>query len=222
MMTSNVAGPTVNNVNKTTKKNPFRILSINLETMNKKENDVQQTVDETFPDVICLQETRLKQKSKIKGYQEENFIPTGPKGTGHRGTTILTKTGLVTIPSVKIAENGIELVGCEVAIPGHHSLKIVSSYFSPSLANTFKENQRKAMRTAMNALDPSTPSIGIGDFNAKLALPQHSTTNPLGDVMTELIDENELVAHASKHGRRSCGVRGGRVPHKNLDVGDTI
>ena len=135
------------------------------------------------PDVICVEETFLKdqiQSPKLDGY---NIIRKDCLSNERGGLAIYIKVGL-NFNVLDVAEiPNIEIQGIEInTLNGH--LKIFNSYITPSLKFKKEDIQR---------IFPHKRSILVGDLNAHNKLWGCSETNFRGKIIEEILIENNLV-----------------------------
>lgn len=173
----------------------LKILTLNANSLKNKQAEVEEVIRTVAePHVICIQETLLKSHFQLEGYNEAGAILVGNRGI--RGNTVLVREGITFVPRMQRGENGIEQVGVDILLPGSRPISIVSTYLSPSLNQRSKKIRKAAIETITSGLTADRPFFVIGDLNAKINVPQHTSTNPLGDLLEVLMEEDVITVHA--------------------------
>lgn len=169
-----------------TNKGRFHIQTLNIRSYKNKLGQLKHHLIETIPDVLCLQETRADFIIKIPGY----------KLAGHSsaqmpalGTAILIREELnfVELDCSEPNDPSLELSGVEVLLASNHTIKIINAYAQarhPINTNTIKKL----------ILNQVTPTLIVGDLNAKLDIPLHNTTNRNGDILGKLLEQDRISA----------------------------
>jgi exonuclease III len=151
------------------------------------------------PDIICIQETKLK---NLKTYELAGFnIVRNDRNseTAAGGVATLVRLGL----SFTVLEISSELESITVEVHADNKkIKIVNIYIPPKSdidINTFRQ------------LFPIRNGIVTGDMNGYSSLWGHPSSNSLGRMIEEIIDETDYVVmntgeptHQNQHGGMSA------------------
>ena len=136
-----------------------------------------------LPDVICLQETFLKEKNKTPKFDNYNVIRKDFMQHTRGGLAILIKKGInFTILNLGVIEN-IEIQGIKIKTETGY-LEILNTYISPS---------NKILKTQLEKIFPSKRSLIIGDFNAHNQSWGCTTVNERGKILEEILIEKQLT-----------------------------
>ena len=135
------------------------------------------------PDVICVEETFLKNLNQSPNLDGYNIIRKDCVSNERGGLAIYIKVGL-NFNVLDVAEiPNIEIQGVEInTLNGH--LKIFNSYITPSY---------KFKKEDIQEIFPHKRSILVGDFNAHSKLWGCSETNNRGKIIEEILIENNLI-----------------------------
>lgn len=166
------------------------VLSFNINSLRGKKGLLTHLLDETDPDVVCLQETLTEHELVLRNYKERQF--TAPRN-GARGTKLLVKKSITTTPvdCAPWASNGVELTGIDVHLQGETSKRLFNTYIGHKIP--YRAN-RATVNKLYDAVGSAARATAVGDMNAKLDVPQHLCTNNLGDVFDEYIEDEKLSA----------------------------
>lgn len=135
----------------------------------------------------------MKKKLKIDGYKEIKSIAAGRRNSGPKGSKILA------IETLSCSEDtsmdcfmtpGVELTATEVYIPNHPTVRIMNIYISPTIK---QHKHREIIKNIRDAMMSAPHTIMIGDLNAKTDIPLHETTNHLGKLLDEEIENGEIL-----------------------------
>ena len=136
----------------------------------------------------------LKLRWYRAGVECESLNPTRGKN-GIRGSKLMILKNL-TFSQVSIKQyDGLELVGIDVILPTKRPVRIIRVYVSPRFNNSIQTRRRQIINNLREQLEITHPSFLVGDFNAKMQIPQHTHTNPLGDELTELNECGKIRIH---------------------------
>jgi ribonuclease HI len=135
------------------------------------------------PDVLCIEETFLKEKALTPKLENYNSIRKDRTTKGHGGLIIYIKVGLnFNVLDVEEIPD-IEIQGVEITtINGH--LNIYNTYLSPS-HNFTKEN--------LQNLFPNKRTILVGDYNSHNTWWGCTKNNARGKLIEEILIENNMV-----------------------------
>lgn len=173
----------------------LRILSANVNSIKQREVELKRMIDEHSPEVICIQETKMRSVWKPDGYLEAKSLPSGKKNTSPKGLKVLLKEGIDydKIETIQSSDQKrLELAAVDIYLPRRRKLRIINTYISPSIAE--KREQISIYNEVIKATKSSPLTLSIGDSNSKLDLPQHENTNPLGDVLQGHLETGEIYA----------------------------
>ena len=136
------------------------------------------------PNVICLQETLIKENSNLSFRDYETYNKTNISHIDHRpigGTTIMVKK---TIPHEKINLN-TELQAIATRVTLHQTITICSIYIPPKY---------KLKKTEIDKIIDQlpTPFLILGDFNAHSNLWGNKQTNHNGKSLESIIETTDL------------------------------
>src|SRR5688572_21885651 len=136
-----------------------------------------------LPDVICIQETFLKEKNKTPKFDNYNVIRKDFMQQTRGGLAILIKKGInFTILNLDVIEN-IEIQGIKIKTETGY-LDILNTYISPT---------NKILKTQLEKIFPSKRSLIIGDFNAHNHSWGCTTVNERGKILEEILIEKQLT-----------------------------
>ena len=136
-----------------------------------------------LPDVICIQETFLKEKNKTPKFDNYNVIRKDFMQHTRGGLAILIKKGInFTILNLDVIEN-IEIQGIKIKTETGY-LDILNTYISPT---------NKILKTQLERIFPSKRSLIIGDFNAHNHSWGCTTVNERGKILEEILIEKQLT-----------------------------
>jgi ribonuclease HI len=137
----------------------------------------------TPPDVLCIEETFLKEKALTPKLENYNSIRKDTTTKGHGGLIIYIKVGLnFNVLEVEEIPN-IEIQGVEITTLNGH-LKIYNTYIPPE-HNITKENLQK--------LFPNKRAILVGDYNSHNTWWGCTKNNIRGKLIEEILVENNMV-----------------------------
>jgi exonuclease III len=140
------------------------------------------------PDIICLEETHLndRQKLKVPTYITERC----DRSTGEKcgGVAILLKENLI----YSVLEHIENLEEITVRIKSGSQQIIISNIYNPP-RSTIDESKYQLLASRPNM-------ILLGDFNAHTPLLGATNTNAEGTVLEKLVDDNHLIALNDKTG----------------------
>ena len=157
------------------------ILQWNCVSLNTHGLDLGLLISSYSPSVICLQETRLKPNSKFNFPNYTCYFKSNADGYG--GVGILVKNTILQSPV--ILKSNLQAIAVCVTIRG--KAYIVSSIYVPPLSNPSKAEYENIISQF------DKPFLLCGDFNAHSPLWGSLETNDHGDVMEELIEDNDLI-----------------------------
>lgn len=178
----------------TTSYHYLKIMTANVNSIRKRLTELNYMINEHKPDVICLQETKMKKKLKIAGYKDVHSTPPGENNSGARGSKILVaeKINSEKIDMQALLTKGLELTSAELYLSGQPTVRIVNMYVSPSVQ---KPEKQKDILNKLKTASKSAPlTVVTGDGNAKLDIPLHESTNRFGDLLDEERINGEIVA----------------------------
>lgn len=175
--------------------NRLTILTANVNSVKQRETELKPMINKHSPDVICLQETKMKTKWKLDGYFEANALPSGLHNAP-KGVKIMIKTDIEyeKVSLLSKDTRRLEFTAIDIYLPHKQELRLIDTYISPNIAG--KDNQQSVYEEIKTAVKSKPVSLSIGDHNSKLDLPQHNNTNPLGDVLEEYRQNGELFVYA--------------------------
>src|ERR1700733_14195540 len=148
--------------------------------INELKNFIIKTTNK--PDIICIEETNLKDKDnlRIEGYlalRHDN--PTRQIG----GLAMLIREG-INHTLLQIDNNTeMEYMGVEINT-NHGKIKIINVYASPT---------REINKQDLETLFPDRRAIAVGDFNAHHKLWKSTINNARGKDLEEVVQERDLV-----------------------------
>lgn len=90
--------------------------------------------------------------------------------------------------------NGVEITAVTLHLPEEAPITVTNTYISPSLNNKPKPVQEMAIKNLIDATHFKRRVLTTGDTNFKTDLPQHTDTNPLGDLLDDKLDKLEIAA----------------------------
>lgn len=160
------------------------------------------------PDIICVQETLLKenQAHRIDGY--EVFRQDRPHSKGG-GLAILLKEG-INHTLMQLEEiPGIERQGIEIST-ANGRIKVINVYIRPKITVTKEQ---------LSMLFPDRRSIVVGDFNAHSKEWKCTTNNRRGKDLEEVVMEKDLVVLNTGQPTRNSRV--GSVNNSVIDLAIT-
>ena len=107
------------------------------------------------PDILCLQETFLKEKYQTPKFENYNVIRKDFTKHSRGGLATLIKTGIsFTVLNIDEIEN-VEVLGIKIKTETGH-LEIVNTYIAP---------ENKVTKTQIEKIFPLKRAIVLGDFN---------------------------------------------------------
>lgn len=169
----------------------------NVSTLKGKIPELQLLIEEKRPHIICLQETRMSSELRINGYTEAVSKSRTNECKAGRGSKILVKSNL-TFSLVKTMQCEFsELVGVAIILPKQKPVNIIGVYLSPQINSQSREKRIEVLENTLSYLQSDNPTFLVGDFNARLDIPQHLRTNPLGEELSELENIGLISVHAS-------------------------
>ena len=157
------------------------ILQWNCVSLNTHGIDLGLLISSHSPSVICLQETRLKPNSQISFQGYTGYFKSNTNGFG--GVGILVKNTILQSP-VPLNSN-LQAIAVCVTIRGKPY--IVSSIYIPPSTNPSKIEYENIIRQF------DKPYLLCGDFNAHSPLWGSLVSNDQGDVIEELLEDNDLI-----------------------------
>ena len=147
-------------------------------------------VEEREPDVICFQETKIRGTCKIRDYREITAHPKGPPN-GISGTSILVRNNItaIEVDTTKYHNPTLEILGVDIHLPGEIPIRILNVHVKPTVDG---QQASTAIQNVTDATLEYRRTFTIGDFNAKLDIPQHANTNALGTALEEKLEAYEV------------------------------
>ena len=161
--------------------NDHVIIQWNCHGLINKYTEIQILIQLYSPAVFCLQETLLQKgvEYKIKGYTP--YIKSLENSTN--GVAIYVKDS---IPQSKIELNSaLQALAVRVTIQG--KTFIISNHYTPHSQSPSK----RQFQSIINKFN--LPYLMCGDFNAHNILWTSIKNNPRGDIIEELVEENDLI-----------------------------
>ena len=155
------------------------ILHYNINSLLKHQLELQQYLEETNPDVLCLNETKLGSRPapNIPGYHLLSRVDR--LGHSHGGGVAIYAK-----PHLQAVEIDVDQIDCCAIRLPNQKLTIVSNYwgFAPSVKPSVDHLQRIF----------SKETIFLGDFNAHHRDWGFKDTNPRGRLLYNFIDINDM------------------------------
>lgn len=166
------------------KNNKLKILTFNVNGLASRKWELELLLNDHPCDLICLQETKTKEKPLIRGYDCVKFTPRGP---GVLGTAIFSKICEDTIDdNLPSLHKGMETVSATIHLPKNKSVRIISTYNSPQNKIPVDEISKLSKGNIVTLL--------VGDTNAKIDIPLHRNTNANGDALDQECSKGEIIA----------------------------
>ncbi len=174
----------------------MRIAQINCSGISKfTRSRLHSYVDEKQIDILCLQETWLKDdKFKFKRWSPN----INNAADGYGGVAIITHPSVKAVKLDKLKHNDLEAVWSKIQV-GKQTAVIGSVYIRPGDTAKFQ-----ILRDKLNEIDRSTPVIITGDFNGKSKLwqtdykpPRNKNDKPyqMGKLLEQIILDFSLDIH---------------------------
>ena len=164
--------------------NHVSIIQWNCRGLKANFEEIQHLICSYNPQVMCLQETHLKDTDtiKFKGFNIYNYTSVSPvDGRPIGGSSILVKKG---IPhEVFKLETSLQAVAVQVTL--HRTLTICSLYVPPR--SVIKSEDLDSLVTELTG-----PYLLLGDLNAHSTLWGNQTNNALGDTVEKFVEHNDL------------------------------
>ena len=157
------------------------IIQWNLQSLKTKFSELKLLINEHLPICICLQETlaHLNKISTISGYHVFHSIPV--RNDGHeRGASILVNKK-INFENIQLSTN-LQAVAIKVILEKTYT---ICSLYLPHIDITKNE-----IESLISQLQP--PFLLMGDFNARHQLWGDSISNGKGDIVEQLIMENDI------------------------------
>lgn len=159
------------------------IFLCNVASLKRRKYELELLLEDTRPDVVFIQETNTKKSPEITGYIMLDYIPAGLKTRGC--AAFVREKGKFQRLEVEHNTAGMETLGLEAKSNGRTSLRIIGAYNSPA--------NKLPLDRLLDQLNVGTPTIIIGDLNAKCNIPLHQTTNRNGDILDEAMEKGEII-----------------------------
>ena len=145
--------------------------------------------------IMCLQETKLGDRTYNPGLNY-NFYKSPPlPGERSQGGT-----GIIVHKSIKHSEIPLNTVlqACAVQIQHNKKITLCSLYLEPKLEDHITDNvgnrRQLELRDLENLINQlPSPFLLMGDFNAKHTLWGSNVCDRWGNIIEELVDNNDLV-----------------------------
>jgi Endonuclease-reverse transcriptase len=149
--------------------------------------DFKNFISETKPDVICIQETKLKPtiSYNLSGYNI--YRNDRDSETTGGGVAILIKSNILGTQSPKI--NNLESLTLTLRLNGKPF--IITNIYNPPL--------NKIDIPTVKPLFNNDNTLIVGDFNAKSSLWYSNSSNENGNNLADLVESTELICLNSKH-----------------------
>ena len=166
----------------------MKLLSININGVKDKLEELKLAILENNPDVVIVQETRTRYSIKIQGYRVSSIEPCTVNQA--QGQQILTKeelnvTPMTTTPGLNTINSNAATIN--VNLENKQSIRITALYNNPKNrldAALIKEETTKADKTVI-----------VGDLNAKFAHPLHKARNENGKILDLLVGDGDCYLH---------------------------
>lgn len=160
-----------------------RILQFNCNGFFKHLNEIQILIVQQQPEIVCLQETHLKENNQpyLQGYKTYHK----PRITNHAsgGASISVKSDIHT-ETVRL-NDGLEAIAIQIHQP-NHKLTICNMYIPPD-----KQLNLNEIEHIVNQLP--IPYIIVGDFNAHSKLWGCNRYNNQGKIIEKLLDRLDMT-----------------------------
>ena len=135
------------------------------------------------PDIICLQETFLKEKYQTPKFVNYNVIRKDFTKHSRGGLAILIKTGIsFTVLNTDEIEN-VEVFSVNIKTETGH-LEIVNTYIAPDI---------KLTKTQIEKIFPLKSAIVLGDFNTHSKSWGCTNVNERGQILEEILNDKQLT-----------------------------
>src|SRR6218665_210318 len=135
------------------------------------------------PDIICLQETFLKEKIKTPNFDNYNVVRKDYVKNSRGGLAILIRTGIsFTILDIDQIESA-EILGIRIKTE-HGHLEIINTYIAPD---------NKIVKTDFEKFFPLKRALILGDLNAHSRSWGCTNANERGHILEEVISDRLLT-----------------------------
>src|SRR6218665_429560 len=135
------------------------------------------------PDIICLQETFLKEKIKTPNFDNYNVVRKDYVKNSRGGLAILIRTGIsFTILDIDQIESA-EILGIRIKTE-HGHLEIINTYIAPD---------NKIVKTDIEKFFPLKRATILGDLNAHSRSWGCTNANERGHILEEVINDRLLT-----------------------------
>lgn len=166
--------------------NNLTILSFNTASLRRRRQELELLVQEKQPHFILLQETSDKGIPTLHNYR---LIDSIPAGRGTRGSAIFasSKDGWEKL-GIPQSTGGMETLGIVFIQNGSSRLRIINAYNSPA--------NKIPVPGIIELVNDKTPTVIIGDFNAKCNVPIHRNSNRNGQLLDDAAENGEIFIAA--------------------------
>ena len=194
------------------------IITANVNSLRQRSGELANLITEKNPDVLCLQETLYRSEWSLPGYREVSSIAASKHSRAVRGNKLLVRDCITAVEANMqgLSGDGVELVAADIVRPRQQSLRIISTYVSPSIGKR-PAAAEMAIDRVIQSLLTSPLTIVVGDLNSKLQT-HLQDSNISGDALQMHIDDGTVFAHMSDRPTRYDPA--GRVP-STIDIAVT-
>jgi exonuclease III len=193
------------NINQTNQIKKQKIKSFTIHSWNcqgspsNKITQIRNHLHQFKPQILCLQETRIKQKQNLSSYNIQNYSFTAtPHSSGAGGLGMYIRDDVHYKHRADLM-NEIVIKNCEYAnntmwhelLINNEIILLANVYINPSNSNTDTSNIIKMISTIKTQ---QHPFILIGDMNAKHSTWNNFTlTNNIGEQINKFINKNSYT-----------------------------